>query len=382
MVEKAPLLVGGANPIQKFLLINGSQSYGVPVTYDAGAPAQYMIEAFESFSNNAVRFHAITNPLGVPQRVTFDLTVPTYQLPENPPQAGTTVRPETFEARFWSAMYRNGSLWATHHVNSTSVRQRWYQFAMNGWPSSGQNPSLVQSGEIFQGESVRSFFGSIWADDDGNAGLVFARSSPTQFISMARVFRKAGDPLGTMTPAVIMQTSDGPDFSGRWGDYSGTVADPDAPGAFWGYHEYIQGGIWRTWVGLMGPCQTPIPYCTAKLTSIGTLPAIGWSGEPSFSVDDFEVTMTGGVPNKQGLAFYGFAPAANPFFGGIKCAANPVKRSPLFTLDGSGSVSLPVPLELGDLGETRYYQFWFRDLLHPDGTGVGLSNALELTVCP
>jgi hypothetical protein len=303
-------------------------------------------------------------------------------MPENPPQLGTSIRPETFEARFWSCVYRDGSLWATHHVDASRVRQRWYQFAMNGWPSSGQNPSLVQSGEIFQGEAVRSFFGSIWADADGNAGLVFARSSPSEFISMARAFRRSTDPPGQMSLPVIMQTSDGPDFSGRWGDYSGTVSDPDAPGAFWGYHEFRQGGIWRTWVGVMGPCFAPTTYCTAKVTSIGTTPSIGSTGEPSFSVGGFELTMTGGLPGKKGLAFYGLSPASTPFFGGTKCAANPVVRTPLFTFDPSGSVSLPIDFTLDDLGETRYYQFWFRDPLHPDGTTVGLSDALELTVCP
>jgi hypothetical protein len=33
-------------------------------------------------------------------------------------------------------------------------------------------------------------------------------------------------------------------------------------------------------------------------------------------------------------------------------------------------------------GTTRYYQFWFRDPFHPDGTNVGLSAALEVKFCP
>ncbi len=381
MVDKAAVLIGAPNPTETSLVITGQQSIGVPVNYDAGAPAQYMVEAFESSSNTQLRLHAITDPLGNPQRQTIDITVPLYEQPENPPQLGTSSRPETFEARFWSCMYRNGSLWATHHVNSSHVRQRWYEIAMNGWPGGG-TPTVAQVGEVVPGEGVRTFFGSIWADDDGNAGLVFARSSSTEFISMSRVFRQASDPLGTMTPAQVMQQSTAPTLSGRWGDYSGVVADPFAPGAFWGYAEYITSGAWATWVGLMGPCATPIPYCTAKTTSIGSIPSIGSTGQASVSTNDLQITMTGGLPGKNGLMFWSLNPGAAPFMGGTKCALAPIRRTPVFSFDGSGNVSRPVSVTLDDLGETRYHQFWFRDPMHTDGTTVGLSDALQLTVCP
>ena len=381
MVEKAPLLSGQQNPIITSLVITGDQSIGLPVTYDAGAPAQYMIEAFEAFQNTQVRLHAITDPLGTPQRVTVDVNVPMYEQPEDPPQLGTSVRPQTFESRFWSCMFRGGSLWATHHVDNTQVRQRWYEFQMNGWPAGG-TPTLRQWGEVPGGKTGRSYFGSVWADEDGNAGLVFATSSPAQFIAMARSYRQATDPLGTMTAPVVMQSSTEPDTSGRWGDYSGVASDPNGPGAFWGHHEYRSGGMWMTWVGLMGPCKTPIPYCTAKTTSIGTTPSIGWTGEPSVQRNAFSVTMTNGLPGKNGVAFWGLTPGAIPFFGGTKCVLAPTKRTPIFAFDGSGATTLPISLTLGDLAQTRYYQFWFRDPTHPDGTTVGLSNALEFTICP
>lgn len=46
-----------------------------------------------------------------------------------------------------------------------------------------------------------------------------------------------------------MQTSANPSTSGRWGDYSGTEADPVAPGVLWGFHEFTNGTprSWRTW---------------------------------------------------------------------------------------------------------------------------------------
>ena len=227
--------------------IPGNSSQGVPVNYDAGSPAQYLL-GFNFSTSSLLRIHAITDPLGSPQEQTFDLTVPTYSHPEDPPQKGTSARPETFEARFWSAVVRNGSLWGTHHVNGSRVRQRWYEIALNGWPTSGQNPTLVQSGEIDLGPGIRTTFGSIWVNEDGVAALTFARSSPEEFFAMGRTWRAPTDPLGTMRPAVGIISSTAPVTSGRWGDYSAIVDDPADPGVFWAHHEYTTSS-WQTRVG-------------------------------------------------------------------------------------------------------------------------------------
>ena len=252
ILDKEPLLVGQP-PSSRYLLITGSQSYGLPITYDAGAPAQYMLEAFEASSNSAVRIHAITDPLGTPQRQTVDVTVPAYTMPEDPPQRGTSVRPELFEARFWSCVYRNGSLWAVHHQGSGRVLARWYEFALNGWPSGG-TPTLVQYGTIDPGAGIRTFFPSIWVDEFGTAAVVYARSSSTEYISIERVIHLAADPPGVMGTPARLKDSLGPDTSGRWGDYSATVTDPAQPSTFWVHHEYTPtGSSWNTWIAEVVP---------------------------------------------------------------------------------------------------------------------------------
>ncbi|MEE9440926.1 MAG: hypothetical protein V3V27_03225, partial [Candidatus Thermoplasmatota archaeon] len=103
ILEKEPLLSGSIG-VTRSMLITGSQSYGIPVIH-GDAPAMYMIEHFESSTNTKVRLHAITDPLGTPQRVTYDLDVPSYSPPEDPPQKGTPRRPETFDSRFWSCVW-------------------------------------------------------------------------------------------------------------------------------------------------------------------------------------------------------------------------------------------------------------------------------------
>ncbi len=379
IVEKAPLLVGGTSPITNSLFLTTSQSWGTPVMHTSAA-GFYLVEALETASANTLVLHAITNPLGTPVLTNFNLGVPTYQAPEDPPQQGTSVRPEAFEARFWSCMFKNGKLYATHHQGSTRILQRWYEINMSNWPMAG-TPSLVQSGDVDLGAGIRTFFGSIAGDGQNNIALTYARSSPTEFISMSRSYRLASDAAGTLTPPVFMRLSQGPDTSGRWGDYSGTVADPSHDRVFWGTHEYNAGG-WATWIGVYGPCDNVVSYCTAKQTSLGTFPSIGSTNLPSLGTNTFQITLSQGVPNQNALVYSGTSAAAIPFFNGLLCANPPLERSAVVALDGAGNGSLSMPVTVDLLGAHRYFGWWMRDPAQPDGTGIGLSNGLDVTFCP
>ena len=250
--DKASLLAGQPPAIQRSVLLTTStQSAGIPPVAFDNPPAYYMCEHSEANPATTVRLIALRDPLGTPNFTTYTLTVPSYTPPENPPQQGTTIRPEMFDARFWSVAYRNGSLWGTHHVNSSRVRARWYEFKMNGWPTSGQNPTLGQWGEIDPGGTVRTFFTSITADPAGDAAICCARSSPTEYISMITTFRLPGDAAGTFRTPSTEVVSTGPDTSGRWGDYSAVEPDPANPSWLWAHHEYGSSSSWRTWVARM-----------------------------------------------------------------------------------------------------------------------------------
>jgi hypothetical protein len=379
IVEKAPLLVGGANPITRSLFIGTSQSWGTPVMHSSAA-GYYLVQGLETASANQIVLHAITNPLGAPVLTSFNLNVPAYSAPEDPPQLGSSVRPETFEARFWSCVFRNGRMFATHHQGSARVLQRWYEINMGNWPQSG-TPTLVQSGDVDLGAGIRTFFGSVVADGQGNIALTYARSSPSEFISMSRSYRLAGDLPGTLTPSVFMRQSTAPTPINRWGDYSGTVADPNANGVFWGTHEYYT-NAWATWIGVYGPCQPTSTYCTGKITSVGTVPSIGSANLPSLGTNNFLLTVTQGPPNNNGLVYYGTAPNSQPFFNGFLCVQPPLLRSPVVTLDGAGQGQVGFPITVDLMGSKRYLAWWMRDPAHPDGTNVTLSNALEVTFCP
>lgn len=249
MIDKASVISGGAAVTTSELITGTSQqSMGVPVVYDVDS-THYILQSTENGSNNTVIVHAITNPFTSYNRVTSTLSVPTYTYPNQPPQKGSASRPFLFEPRFWSVAQRNGSLWAVHHVNSSRARVRWYEIALNSWPTSGA-PSLVQDGEIDLGGGIHTYFPSIHVDANDNVAVTFARSNSNEYISMGRATRSASDPAGTMRSAQVVQTSTNAHTSGRWGDYSATQASPNTPGEFWGHHEFNTGGTgsWRTWV--------------------------------------------------------------------------------------------------------------------------------------
>jgi len=378
IVDKAAVLAGGA-PLTRSLLITGSQSYGVPMTYGT-PPAQYMIQALEAASNTQLILHAVQNPLTTPTDTTFTLNVPTYTRPEDPPQMGTAVRPEVFEARFWNCMYRNGYLWATHHTGTSRVVQRWYQIDMANWPVSG-TPTVVQQGDIDIGPTIRTFFGSIWADGANNAAMTFSRSSPTEFISVARCFRRASDPLGTMTAAVTIQPSTSPETSGRWGDYSNVADDPLVPGAFWGHNEF-RTSSWMTWVGLFGPDQPPVNYCTGKMNSIGQTPFISAAGEPSVGIGNFTLELNNALPNRLSVVFYSDNPDSTPYQNGTRCVLPPLTRGGTFTTNGIGYGSTGHAIPFANLGKSRYFQIFSRDGMNPDGTGLSLTDGLSVVFGP
>lgn len=147
----------------------------------------------------------------------------------------------------------------------------------------------------------------------------------------------------------------------------------------------------------------PVAYCTAKLNSLGCLPAISSTGAPSASATSGFVVRTNNVRNLQpGLLLYSITgQAATPFQGGWLCLAPPLRRTPVSSSNGSptgadcsGQLSIDMnAFAAGLLGGNRSptltqpgtrvdCQFWSRDPGFPLPNDVGLSDALEYTICP
>jgi len=162
----------------------------------------------------------------------------------------------------------------------------------------------------------------------------------------------------------------------------------------------------RVWNGTVYyNCITgPIIYCTAKVNSLGCLPAIGSTGTPSATAGSgFTVTGSNVRNNKAGLLFYGkTGQNSQPFQGGTLCVATPIKRTPVVNSGGnpapandcSGVYSIDMNLfAVGGLGGSPDpalqvqgtvidCQWWGRDPGFPAPNDTTLSNGLEYTVGP
>ncbi len=128
-------------------------------------------------------------------------------------------------------------------------------------------------------------------------------------------------------------------------------------------------------------CPVPIAYGVPKTNSIGLQPRLRSTGVPSLFGADFELTVSSGVPNKLGMALSSSARANIPFGGGTLHLMPPIQRLPPVQLDANGAATIPIAITPAMVGTTLDYQFWFRDPLHADGTGTGLSDALEVQFC-
>jgi len=246
VIDKAPMLNGEPTSF-KWLHTTSSSPLAAIKHYDNSAPAQYFSTSGTVLVGRII-LEAVTDPLGVPQRTKTSLEVPSFQSAPPFEQKGTSNLMWVGD-HIKSGIYRNGSLWLTHPVGEDDTsRTRWYEVQMNGWPESGQNPVLAQSGTLDYGPGIHQFEPDIAADDQGNAVIVFNRSSVDEYISVARAVRRYTDPPGTFREMAFMQESTTPETGDRWGDYSGIDEDPAHPGVFWSHAEYRYGS-WKSWCG-------------------------------------------------------------------------------------------------------------------------------------
>jgi len=140
-------------------------------------------------------------------------------------------------------------------------------------------------------------------------------------------------------------------------------------------------------------------YCTAKNNSLGCLPQVAVAGTPgATAAGPYDFSASTVLNGKNGLPFYGVGgPAALPFLGGTLCVQPPLRR---LTVQNSGGSPPPAQdcsgaylLDFNALiqsgsdpllapGQRVNAQWWSRDPAHPDGTGVGLTDALEFVIGP
>ena len=143
--------------------------------------------------------------------------------------------------------------------------------------------------------------------------------------------------------------------------------------------------------GTACPCGNAGANGTGCANGTGVGARLEGTGTTSVGADDLTLTVTG-LPAGPGLFFQGEAAVSagsgSPFGDGLRCAGGPVRRLEIqvadsgnaFTVTTAGSIRTGGSVSAG---ETRYYQYWYRDALgSPCGALFNLSNGYELTWTP
>jgi hypothetical protein len=196
----------------------------------------------------------VADPGGTPSiSSNIPITVPTTAFPVAAPQIGSAKKLDPLDDRLFAATFRDGSLWTAHNIgvngsgvasSPTRTAVRWYE--LTGIPT-GQTPSIVQSGTIFDGAATNPrffFIPSVMVSGQGHVAYGFSTSGGAEHPNAATVGRLVGDALGTVGTTQLYTTSTstyGPQANStiqRWGDYSFTSLDPVDDMTMWTVQEF------------------------------------------------------------------------------------------------------------------------------------------------
>jgi IPT/TIG domain len=271
---------------------------------DPGATEGSFIGVSNAFFGELV-LRRVADPGGTPSvSSNILITVPTTAFPLAAPQTGSAKTLDALDDRLFAATFRDGTLWTAHNigVNSSGVGSsptrtavRWYELT---GIRTGQTPSIVQSGTIFDGAASQPRFFSIpsvMVSGQGHAAFGFSTSGASEHPNAATVGRLVGAPLGTLgTPQLYTSSTStyGPQAGTiqRWGDYSFTSLDPLDDMTMWTVQEFSNAT--NSWAVRVVKLIAP-PPATPALAG----PASVAAGQPAVNV-----TITG--TQASGSGFY------------------------------------------------------------------------------
>jgi hypothetical protein len=240
----------------------------------------YFMEA-EFINGDEIRVFGFEDPWGTPSfNLLGAVSVSSYGLPVDQPQAGTGSNILGFDNRLTNVALLNGRLWTTHTIHCNPGGGpvnciRWYEIDL----TNGSTPTLTQEGTFSSISDFRSFPG-LAVNVCGDALFGYTKTNLNIFPGVFVAGREQNDPPGQLKsetelhPGEIYYTStEGQPFF--WGFYTGMTIDPNGK-TFWYLGEYSRLqpiSRWSTWVGAFtwsGCDSGPTPTPTTTLTSTTT----------------------------------------------------------------------------------------------------------------
>ena len=173
------------------------------------------------------------------------------------------------------------------------------------------------------------------------------------------------------------------------------LADSTFTSGAFGFYNYSQDQVLYQGFTQAG---APEIYCAAKQNAQGCVPVLNYTGYASMTdTAAFDITATMLLNQQNGGLVYSKAGRDNiPFGGGTLCLAMPLQFTAVMNTGGSGmgsdcsgllSVDLNALLQSGTIpavlaGDQINVQYFYRDPMHLDGSGYGLTEGVEFFVLP
>jgi hypothetical protein len=267
-IDKSTVLDADPNTLTKYQVDRPGPSnvnmYQTPAVMHDSRPGDPMWFVTEAGANNGTTLRVVrmTNVLSAtPTFTDFNIPVDPYGgVPSMATQPGGGLI-DTNTSYIVNAAWRNDRLVAAHTANAGgAAAARWYEFDIpeHGDEEGGPPPFLAQSGVINPGPGVSTYYPTVEIAANGDLGMTFLQSSPTEYPSMYVTGRQVTDPPGVMRPPVLVKAGEAPWVTARPSphegtDFSGITVDPVTGTSFWAVHAYASAAPtltnWATWVG-------------------------------------------------------------------------------------------------------------------------------------
>jgi PKD repeat protein len=292
--------------------------FTVQPAFTFGTPGvEYLVDNSDFETSTYFTLWSLTNPLSqTPSLTAQNIPVTASTAPPNADQFGGTggtsncLAPcliDTGEGRLLGAVYRNGSVWATHIVaggtGNAFARVRYVRIGVGGQPTVLEDVS-------FGADDCWYYYPAVATDRNSNLAMVFTRSCTSEYAGVRYTGRTTADT--TLQPSALIKAgeanylnpSSGTKSKNRWGDYSGAAVDPTDSTKIWLLGEYAAApaDTWGTWVAEVAVLPSPL---TAAFDFSPANPQVGQlvqftdtsTGSPSSWFWDFDDSTTATAQN-------------------------------------------------------------------------------------
>lgn len=311
----------------RFKIYEGS-TYVPAKTYDTEEEDIYVIYNANGNSGGYgyVNLKKVTGPPEDPQVVNIGLTgvpEPWSSYAGNSgnfaPQLGSDELINTVDSRMENMVYRNGKLWATHHVylpagyNPQRCAVQWWNLSLDG--------EVLQWGRVDDPSGEMYFaFATIAVNAMEDVLIGFGSFSENQYASGSYALRYAADPPNTLRDYYQYRDGEAPYFKtfggtrNRWGDYTSTFVDPEDDLDFWTLQEYAampqsSQDEWGTWWAYIDLDAVPLADFTSNITQVPVNSGVNFFDQSKFTPTSWQWTFEGGSPptstdqNPQNIVF-------------------------------------------------------------------------------